>query len=193
MFTEAFGIVFKGFHRWCPTWVRQGLSFLLIQCISMAAIPDAHEIVPGIWLGNKRASENAKWMKDQGITVVFNATKDLPFSTTIKQQYRIPVDDNLQPDEIRNMELWSFEIIYKLIRERKKEKPILVHCAAGMQRSAAVVAMYLITTENMTWDQAHRHIKQRRPIAFYPSANFEKAIVGFYNSFQRDIRPNLEE
>jgi len=61
----------------------------------MAKVPDAHEILPGIWLGNKRASENSKWMKENNITVVFNATKDIPFSPTIKKQYRIPVDDNL--------------------------------------------------------------------------------------------------
>jgi len=153
---------------------------------------NADEILPGLWLGNFNASRDDVFLKTHQIETVFNCTKDLPFNPMIQNRYRVPVDDNLQPDEIRNMELWSFEIIYKLIRERKKEKPILVHCAAGMQRSAAVVAMYLITTENMTWDQARRHIKQRRPIAFYPSANFEKAIVGFYNSFQRDIRPNLE-
>ena len=86
MFAEAFRSIFRGFHRWCPPWVRQGLSFLLIQCISMAAIPDAHEIVPGIWLGNKRASQNNTWLKKEGITVVFNATKDIPFSPMIKKQ-----------------------------------------------------------------------------------------------------------
>jgi hypothetical protein len=157
----------------------------------MAAIPDAHQIVPGIWLGNKRASENEKWLKEKNITVVFNATKDIPFSTSIKKQYRIPVDDNLQPEEIRNMTLWSHEAVYKLMMEHNKGQNVLVHCAAGMQRSAVIVGMYLIATKGMTSHQAISYIQGIRPIAFRPSANFRDSLLAFYNSYHREILPQL--
>jgi len=183
--------VLRFFHTWCPTWARRVLSFLLIQFISMAKIPDAHEIVPGIWLGNKRASENEKWLREKNITVVFNATKDIPFSTSIKKQYRIPVDDNLQPVEIRNMTLWSHEAVYKLMMERNKGQNILVHCAAGMQRSAAIVGMYLIATRGMSWEQAISYIQGIRPIAFRPGANFKDSLIEFDRSYHRDILPKL--
>lgn len=153
---------------------------------------NADEILPGLWLGNSQASQDEVFLRTHNIDTVFNCTKNLPFHPNIHNRFRVPVDDNLQEVEIRNLELWSYEVIYKLIREMKKGKPVLVHCAAGMQRSAAVVAMYLIATQRMNWDQAYRHIKQRRAIAFVPMANFEKSILGFYNSFQRDIRPRLE-
>ena len=152
---------------------------------------NADEIVPGLWLGNYASSRDEIFLKAHNIQTVFNCTKDLPFHPSIQNRYRVPIDDNLQPSEIRNMELWSYEILYKLVREVKKEKPILVHCAAGMQRSAAVVSMYLMITKGINWDDARRFIRQRRAIAFFPSANFEKAIIGFYNSFQTDIRPRL--
>jgi len=154
---------------------------------------NADEILPGLWLGNFNSSKDEVFLKTKNISTVFNCTKDLPFSPLATIRYRVPVDDNLQPDEIRNMELWSYEIIYKLTHEMKKRKPVLVHCAAGMQRSAAVVAMYLIATQGMNWIQAHRHIKQRRNIAFLPAANFEKAIQGFYTAFQKEIRPQLSQ
>lgn len=154
---------------------------------------NADEIVPGIWLGNFQSSNDAIFLKAHEIDTVFNCTKDLPFHPTVQTRYRVPVDDNLKEEEIRNMELWSYEIIYKLMNEYKKGKTILVHCAAGMQRSAAVVAMFLMATRGMNWDQAYRHIRQRRSIAFFPGANFEKAIKGFYNSYQRDILPRLEQ
>ena len=150
----------------------------------MASIPDAHEIVPGIWLGNKRASENDRWMKEKNIKVVFNATKDIPFSTSIKKQYRIPVDDNLQPEEIRNMTLWSHEAVYKLMMEHNKGQNVLVHCAAGMQRSAAVTAMFLMVFTGMKHEDAMQYIKERRPIAFYKNANFLKSIQGFEKNIQ---------
>jgi protein-tyrosine phosphatase len=148
---------------------------------------NADEIVPGLWLGNFQASNDEVFLRANGIKTVFNCTKDLPFHPMVQTRYRVPVDDNLQADEIRNLELWSYEVIYLLVREFKKGDPILVHCAAGMQRSAAVTAMFLIATRNMNWNQAYRHIRQRRSIAFFPSANFEKAILGFYQSFQKDI------
>jgi protein-tyrosine phosphatase len=157
----------------------------------MAAIPDAHEIVPGIWLGNKRASENAKWMKEKGITVVFNATKDIPFSTSIKRQYRIPVDDNLQPEEIRNMTLWSHEAVYKIMKEHNDGNTLLIHCAAGMQRSAALVGMYLIATRGYSWHQAITYTQGIRPIAFRPSANFKDSLIEFDKSYHREILPQL--
>ena len=157
----------------------------------MTTVPDAHEIVPGIWLGNKRASENAKWLKEEGITVVFNATKDLPFSTTIKRQYRIPVDDNLQAEEIRNMSLWSQEAVYKVIKEHNQGHNILIHCLAGMQRSAAIMAMFLIATRGYTWEQAVTYVQGIRPIAFRPQANFRESIAEFYKTYHREILPQL--
>jgi protein-tyrosine phosphatase len=157
----------------------------------MTSVPDAHEIVPGVWLGNKQASENAKWMKEEEITVVFNATKDLPFSTTIKKQYRIPVDDNLQSEEIRNMTLWSQEAVYKVMQQHNQGNNILIHCYAGMQRSAAIMAMFLIATRGYTAEQAITYIQGIRPIAFRPQTNFRESIAEFYKTYHREILPQL--
>lgn len=152
---------------------------------------NADEIIPGLWLGNFNAAKDENFLTTHGIQTVFNCSKDLPFHPMIKNRYRVPVDDNLAEEEIQNMEVWSYEIIYKLIREMKKGQPVLVHCAAGMQRSAAVTAMYLITTQGMKSDEAKAYIKSKRPIAFFPMANFAKAIDGYFNSFNRDILPVL--
>ena len=179
------------FHTWCPSWARNALSFLLILFISMASIPDAHEIVPGMWLGNRRAAANEKWLQENRITVVFNATKDIPFAASAQNQYRIPVDDNLQPQEIRNMTLWSQETVYKVIKENKGGNNILIHCAAGMQRSAAIMAMYLIATRGMSWQQAITYIQGIRPIAFRPGANFRDSLIEFDKSYHREILPRL--
>ena len=140
---------------------------------------NADEILPGLWLGNSKASKDTKWLQEKNIQTVFNCTKDLPFHYLAKHCYRVPVDDNLQPQEIRNLELWSFEITAKLAREYKTGNPILVHCAAGMQRSAAVMAMFLIATQQMNSEQAIQYIRQRRPIAFMPMVNFGQSIRGF--------------
>jgi len=185
---------FRIFHTClasCTRGVRDSLSFLLVEAIRMAGIPDAHEIVPGIWLGNKQAALNDKWLKEKNITVVFNASKDIPFSPRIKKQYRIPVDDNLQPEEIRNMTLWSHEVVYKVMKEHNEGNTILIHCFAGMQRSAAIMGMYLIAKKGMTWNQVIPYIQGIRPIAFNPQANFKDSLIAFDKSYHEEILPKL--
>ena len=150
---------------------------------------DADLILPGLWLGNSKASMNETFLKTNGITTVFNCTKDLPFHTTIKRRYRIPVDDNLRSEEIRNLELWSYEIVYKIKKEYNNKQNILVHCYAGMQRSAASLAMFLIATERMSADDSITFLKGKRPIVFFPTPNFYDAIVGFQKSYESQILP----
>ena len=148
----------------------------------------ADEIVPGLWLGNAVAARDEVFLKEKGIRAVFNCTKDIPFRDLRLNNYRLPVDDNLQEEEIRNMELWASEGVYK-VRKEHMQGPILIHCAAGMQRSAALTAMYLIATTGGKWEDVKAHIQGKRPIAFRPGANFEKAIRGFEVLFDKEIRP----
>ena len=157
----------------------------------MLKMDNAHEIIPNLWLGNIHAATDEQFLKEKGIQTVFNCTKDLPFHPSIRRRYRIPVDDNLQDDEIRNLEFWSFEIVFKITREYKTGQPILIHCAAGMQRSAASLAMFLIALKGFTPQEAINYIQERRPIAFRPFVNFRPAIDSFYSSYQKDISPRL--
>jgi rhodanese-related sulfurtransferase len=151
---------------------------------------NADLILPGLWLGNGKASMDENFLRKNGITVVFNCTKDLPFHSSIKRRYRVPVDDNLQAEEIRNLELWSYEIIFKLTKEHTLNN-VLVHCYAGMQRSAAVLAMYLIAHKKMKTDEAISFLKDKRPIVFLPFPNFYDAIQGFQKSYEKNILPSL--
>jgi len=153
---------------------------------------NANQILPGIWLGNLKAAQDETFLRNAGIQVVFNCTKDAPFHPSIRRRYRVPVDDNLQADEIRNLELWGYEIVYKMLQELKQGRTIYVHCHAGMQRSPAVVAMFLIAVHRMSVDQAKLYIKQRRPIVFYPSANFEAAMRGFERALTKNLIEGIE-
>ena len=153
---------------------------------------NADQIIPNVWLGNITAAHDEKFLKNANIQVVFNATKDAPFHSSIRRRYRVPVDDNLQEDEIRNMELWSYEIVYKLLKEYKEGRPILIHCHAGMQRSPAITAMFLMILYRMGADQAKAYIRNKRPIAFLPMPNFEKSLRGFERSLLKNMMEGIE-
>lgn len=148
----------------------------------------AHEILPGLWLGNLKASADLDWQRQAGIRAIFNCTKDIPFANRSLALYRIPLDDNLEPEELRNLETWGWEAVFKIAKEHKeKGNPILIHCHAGRQRSAATVAMYLISTFRCTTDEAIMYIKRKRAVAFFPAANFYESIKGFERAFRNMI------
>lgn len=156
--------------------------------IGHAHTEDAHEIVPRLWLGNRKAASDTNWLAENRVEVVFNCTKTLPFADTIKHRYRLPVDDNLEPVEISNMYAWAPETMVKLLREYKTGKIILVHCHAGMQRSATIVAMFLMVVGSMSATEAMAYIRERRPIAFFPGANFDQAIRGWESDIKQFVR-----
>jgi len=152
----------------------------------------ANLIIPGLWLGNIQASQDKLFIEGNNIGTIFNCTKNIPFITIPGRSlhlYRVPVDDNLQLDEIRNMELWSPEIVVKLMNEynNRGNRSILVHCHAGMQRSAAVVAMFLIAKYRCSPNEAIQYIRSKRSIAFMPGTNFNDSIQGFAKLFQKNL------
>jgi len=150
---------------------------------------NANLIVPRLWLGNRAASVDSEFLSRHNITVVFNCTKDLPFATQIPTKIRVPVDDNLAPAELANLGRWAPEIIYKLVRAYNLGHTILVHCFAGMQRSAAVVTMFLIAMKQVSSSEAILFIRVRRPIAFFTGVNFRSSI----DTFERDYRTAIQK
>ena len=153
---------------------------------------NAAQLIPRVWLGNRFASLDEDWLVDNEIDTVFNCTKDLPFHSSIQNRFRVPVDDNLEAVEINNMTKWSPEIAYKILREYKAGKHILVHCAAGMQRSAAAMVFFLITLTGENSPKLMSMIRKKRPIAFVPSANFRKSIEYYDALYHEDIIPQIE-
>jgi len=71
----------------------------------------------------------------------------------------------------------------------KNKAAILVHCYAGAQRSATVVAAYLMKycDDKHDWQNAVNYIKAKRDIAFYPETNFQKALELFQTSLQGNL------
>lgn len=109
-----------------------------------------NEIIPGIWLGNYAASQDINFLNHKKIEVIFNCSKHIPFPKIEKiLKYNLCVDD---PGEVAEHTQDDVVIMKKHLGRltkimnhwHSKGKPILVHCHAGMQRSAALMMAYLI-------------------------------------------------
>ena len=51
-----------------------------------------------------------------------------------------------------------------MMTEELPRTNVLVHCIAGVSRSATIVMAYLMKSQGMTLQQAHRLVKSKRPI-----------------------------
>lgn len=150
-----------------------------------------NEILPNLWLGDKTASQSKDFLASMKIGLVVNCTKEIPFCHTLPprcEKIRLPVDDNLHPDEIQMMTRWSPGVIRHIWLTYSRGIPVFIHCYAGVQRSAAIVAMFLIFYQRCTFKEAIRRIRQRRPIAFRPGINFESSIRAFEENLTRVLQ-----
>jgi hypothetical protein len=142
---------------------------------------DANQIIPRLWLGNYYSSQNVDFIQSNRITVVINCTKDLPFlKLNGVYKYRIPIDDNLHKDEIENMSVWIGHILPIMVEHYNKGRSMLVHCMAGMQRSAIVVLSYLYAHHVDDPKMALYLMRQKRPIVFVPMMNFGLSFRSFF-------------
>jgi len=138
-----------------------------------------NRITNNIWLGNYVDSSNENFIKNQNIKVIINCSKDLPFyfnSAEVPFRYRIPVDDDRQDNSIQIMTMYLPKIVEIIRHHVARGQNIYIHCHAGMQRSACVMAALLMAERGLTPEQAIQVIKRLRPIAFTPYVNFQKSL-----------------
>jgi hypothetical protein len=165
---------------------KKEASFIMFTTLSYYyKVNFSNKITNNIWLGNYVDSSNENFIKDNNIKVIINCSKDLPFyfnNTEVPYKYRIPVDDDRQDNSLYVMFLYLPKIVQIMKFHIQRGENVYVHCHAGMQRSACVVAAYLMATNGVTPNQATQFIKKIRPIAFTPKINFQKSLDNYHNS-----------
>lgn len=128
-------------------------------------------IINNLYIGNS-FSANKENLEKLDIDLVINATPNIPFYSNNTYNIRVPVNDDLAPSSIILMANYIRKVLPIMRQYLNNNKKVLVHCRAGMQRSAAIVAAYLMTYYNMSIYDAINYIKSKRQIAFFPGPNF---------------------
>lgn len=135
-----------------------------------------YEVLDGLYLASfADVSRRGREARDY---FIINCSKDLPMLSPTG--VRIPVDDS--PSENGRM-LNFFTDATRLIHNRLRAgDEIIVHCWAGQQRSAAVVAAYLMKWHGLSRDQAKSYVRGHNPDAFLDGATFDPALKTWENS-----------
>jgi len=142
-------------------------------------IDKKHLITNNIWLGDQYSALDKDFLIDNNIGLVINVTKLLSFTDLDIVKYRIPINDDFYELYYQNI-LKYFDEAYNLIEECiSQNKQVLIHCRAGMQRSATLAALYLMKKQNISYDKAMKIITSKRYIAFKPFAHFLSTLKNY--------------
>lgn len=116
------------------------------------------QITPTLFLSGAEASLNAALVSQKGITLIINATLShaCPAYPGV-ECVRVPVSD---------LPTANLGTHFEQVAERihgNRAGGTLVHCAAGMSRSPALVMAYLMRYRGVTLCKAHRWVQESRP------------------------------
>jgi hypothetical protein len=165
-------------------------------------------------LGDSNCALDPKFISDNGIEVIINCTPNVAFLTDQcseadllvhhkLENLRLPVyDSQLEKDFLLMQHYFTFILPYLFDKYTKENKTILIHCFAGKQRSAILVAALLkllldanypmelqIEDANESLSQSEQlqiisdFIRSKRPQAFTFGyrTNFRKTYERFFN------------
>lgn len=152
----------------------------------------AHEIIPGLWIGDHVSSSTREFYLEKSISCVINCTRELDFlakhaDNQNLKTIRVPVDDDLSERQIEQLYLYLWKITEYIHKELSEYKNVLVHCYAGVQRSATVVCAYMMRYGKLSHKKAIAMIRSKRPICFMPAVNFKEALIKFENELYKKM------
>ena len=138
----------------------------------------------GLFIGSLRSAQNDFVYKELGIKHVVTCGRNLRVNTHGVDHLEVAVED------VEEQPLLPFlETAIKYITEREGKGGVLVHCFAGLSRSATVVLAYLMARHRVRLDTAIEELISVRP-AVHPNPGFVNDLVSFDRQlFGEDARP----
>ena len=154
-------------------------------------------IIDRLYIGNINDAQNYNFISQNGINVIVNCSKDIPTyfqSNPEINYYRLPIDDNLEQSELNLFDHYARYLLPRIYQEYMNGKTILIHCFAGMQRSAAFALLFLIYLYKknnfitMCVKDAQFLLTSRRPLVFNYGIymNFERPVYAIANDIALD-------
>ncbi|XP_034266755.1 dual specificity protein phosphatase 4 isoform X2 [Pantherophis guttatus] len=133
------------------------------------------EILPFLFLGSAHHAARRDMLEALGITALLNVSSDCPNHFEGHFQYKcIPVEDNHKTD----ISSWFMEAIEYIDAVKVCHGRVLVHCQAGISRSATICLAYLIMKKRVKLEEAFEFVKQRRSI-ISPNFSFMGQLLQF--------------
>ncbi|XP_040293037.1 dual specificity protein phosphatase 16 [Bufo bufo] len=158
----------------------EGKASVVPTCISQPCLPVSSvgptRILPHLYLGCQRDVLNKELMQQNEIGFVLNASNTCPKPDFICDSHflRVPVNDSF----CEKILPWLDKSVDFIEKAKASNGRVLVHCLAGISRSATIAIAYIMKRMDMTLDEAYRFVKEKRP-TISPNFNFLGQLLDF--------------
>lgn len=141
-------------------------------------LDNCSRIVSNLYLGGITAALETQTLVEQGIRAVVCCVRESEFPSSMFHKelayYRVDVEDmSCEPIEL----FWSEAILF-VHDWLSKGHSVLVHCRAGVSRSASTVLAYLVAYQNYSLNDAFVVARSRRPVVT-PNLGFMEKLCEF--------------
>ncbi|CAH2276470.1 dual specificity phosphatase 16 [Pelobates cultripes] len=164
----------------CFPGLCEGKASIVPTCISQPCLPVSSvgptRILPHLYLGCQRDVLNKELMQQNEIGFVLNASNTCPKPDFICDSHflRVPVNDSF----CEKILPWLDKSVDFIEKAKASNGRVLVHCLAGISRSATIAIAYIMKRMDMSLDEAYRFVKEKRP-TISPNFNFLGQLLDF--------------
>ncbi|XP_022098344.1 dual specificity protein phosphatase 1-like [Acanthaster planci] len=144
------------------------------------------QILPHLYLGNAFHAARRDLLEAHGITAVLNVSRCVPnyFLSEGAIAYKsIPVDDDNEADLLS----WFPEAIDFIDTVKLSGGSVLIHCRAGISRSATVCLAYLMKVQAMRLEEAFEFVRSLRKV-ISPNFSFMLQLL----RYEADLKQQRE-
>jgi len=145
-------------------------------------------ILPHLFLGSAHHSSQKDLLDKLGVTAILNVSRSCPVLFRNAYEYKtISIDDN----DVENISSHFDDAIKFIDDVKSKNGKVLVHCRAGISRSATICIAYLMRKYSYTLDQAYEYTKNKRS-SISPNFNFLGQLLTLENEVlaKQTLGPN---
>ncbi|KAK7011405.1 dual specificity protein phosphatase 1 [Biomphalaria glabrata] len=175
---------FEAVQEECPVLCRRQDTPVIPNCREKLSHKDRRrpspqtepaEILPHLYLGDVSHSSQRPLLDQMGITALLNVSSTCGNHFQSHFRYmNVQVNDNMDADLFS----WFPKIIEFIDNVAAEDGKVLVHCRAGVSRSATVCIAYIMQKRGLSLDSAFEFVMTRRPI-IDPNLNFIQQLQRF--------------
>ena len=149
----------------------------------------SNEIIPYLYLGDAGFV-----YEPQSFSLIINCCPEIEINYPEPSNVLYLKFNDDPRDNVKMLsQLETYKVLEKIHEQVTSFKPVIVHCAMGIQRSASVVACYLLKYGIINGlQETLDFIRTKRHVAFSTGYNFLPTIQGYQkplDSFPRTPRP----
>ncbi|KAM4025378.1 dual specificity protein phosphatase 14-like isoform 1-T6 [Anomaloglossus baeobatrachus] len=141
----------------------------------LSSLSSIAQISPCLYLSSGNAAGSRQLVYARNVTCIVNATLEIPNSNWPDVDYiKVPVPDLPHAP----LALYFDSVADRIHQNGKRNGRTLVHCVAGVSRSATLCIAYLMKYHRLSLLDAHQWVKTRRPVV-RPNAGFWQQLIQY--------------